>query len=73
VDRLVRQLIRIGNRLSFSITLLAFSIFMAGLLIASVLKKSPSTLWSFPTTEVGMAVGMFLLCLLIISIWRSNK
>lgn len=73
VDRLVRQLVRIGNRLSFSITLLAFSIFMAGLLIASVLKKSPSALWSFPTTEVGSVVGLFLLCLLIISIWRSNK
>lgn len=73
VDKLVRQLVRIGNRLSFSITLLAFSIFMAGLLIATVLKKSPSALWSFPTTEVGVVVGLFLLCLLIVSIWRSNK
>jgi len=73
LDALTRQLVRIGNRLSFSITLLAFSIFMTGLLIATVLKKSPAGLWSFPTTEVGVAVGLFLLFLLILSIWRSNK
>ncbi|GMA56876.1 2-octaprenylphenol hydroxylase [Alicyclobacillus sacchari] len=73
VDQLMRQLIRIGNRLSFSITLLAFSIFMAGLLIATVLKRSPSALWSFPTTEVGVAVGLFMVFILIISIWRSSK
>ncbi|WP_062310389.1 ABC1 kinase family protein [Alicyclobacillus sendaiensis] len=73
LDALTRQLVRIGNRLSFSITLLAFSIFMTGLLIATVLKKSPAGLWTFPTTEVGVAVGLFLLFLLILSIWRSNK
>ncbi|GLV13060.1 ABC transporter [Alicyclobacillus hesperidum] len=73
VDQLMRQLVRIGNRLSFSITLLAFSIFMAGLLIATVLKRSSSALWSFPTTEVGVAVGLFMVFILIVSIWRSSK
>lgn len=73
VNQLVRQLVRIGNRLSLSIMLLAFSIFMAGLLMASVLKKSQNALWSFPTTEVGVVVGIFLLLMLIWSIWRSNK
>lgn len=73
INRLVEQLIRIGNRLSFSILLLAFSIFMAGLLVASALAKSPSVLWAAPLTDVGAGVGILLLFVLIISIWRSNR
>ncbi|WAH37652.1 ABC1 kinase family protein [Alicyclobacillus dauci] len=73
VDQLVRQLVRIGNRLSFSILLLSFSIFMAGLMIASALSKTPSALFSVPMTDIGMGVGLLLLCFLIFSIWRSNR
>ncbi|MFD1673497.1 ABC1 kinase family protein [Alicyclobacillus fodiniaquatilis] len=70
---LIRQLIRMSNRLSLSILLLSFSIFMAGLMIASALAKTPSRLWAFPMTDIGTIVGLILLCLLIISIWRSHR
>lgn len=73
VSRLVDQLVNIGNRLSFSILLLAFSIFMAGLLIASALAKSPSVLWATPLTDIGAGIGIVLLFMLIFSIWRSNR
>lgn len=73
VSRLVDQLVHIGNRVSFSILLLAFSIFMAGLLIASALAKSPSALWAAPLTDIGAGVGIVLLFMLIFSIWRSNR
>ncbi|GMA64490.1 AarF/ABC1/UbiB kinase family protein [Alicyclobacillus fastidiosus] len=72
-DRLVSQFIRIGNRLSFSIVLLSFSIFMAGLMVASVLSKTPSALWSLPMTDIGALVGVVLFVVLVISIWRSNR
>ncbi|WP_206922880.1 ABC1 kinase family protein [Alicyclobacillus suci] len=73
LTRMVSQLIRIGNRLSFSIVLLAFSIFMAGLMVASVLSKSPSALWSLPMTDIGAMIGIVLFVALVISIWRSNR
>jgi ubiquinone biosynthesis protein len=72
-DRIVRQMTRISNRWTLSIMLLSLSIFLAGLMIASSLAKSPSQLWSFPFNDVVLAVGVILGGLVMWSIFRSGK
>lgn len=73
VNTIMNKLDRISNRLSFSVMLLALSIFVAGLLVASALAKTGNLLWRFPITEVGLIVGALMLLLLIWSIIRSGR
>ncbi|MDQ0190795.1 AarF/ABC1/UbiB kinase family protein [Alicyclobacillus cycloheptanicus] len=73
VNTILSKLDRISNRLSFSVMLLALSIFMAGLLIASALAKSANLLWRFPLTEVGLILGGVMLVWLIWAIFRSGR
>ncbi|WP_150270232.1 ABC1 kinase family protein [Paenibacillus tepidiphilus] len=64
---------RVGNRLSFSIVLLAFSIIMAGLIIGSSLRGEPSLLWDFPTVEIGSVVALLMILWLLYSIFKSGR
>lgn len=70
---LQRKLDRIGNRLSFSIVLLAFSIIMVGLIIGSALRSDSSILWSFPTVEIASVVALLMFLWLLYSIFKSGR
>ncbi|WP_042202417.1 ABC1 kinase family protein [Paenibacillus camerounensis] len=64
---------RVGNRLSFSIVLLAFSIIMAGLIIGTSLRGAPSLLWDFPTVEIGSVIALLMVIWLLLSIFKSGR
>lgn len=64
---------RVGNRVSFSIVLLAFSIIMAGLIIGSSLRGDPSLLWDFPTVEIGSVIALLMVVWLLLSIFKSGR
>lgn len=68
-----QKLSRVGNRLSFSIVLLAFSIIMAGLIIASSLRGEPSMLWDFPIVEIGSLIALLMILWLLFSIFKSGR
>ncbi len=67
------KLERISNRLSFSVMLLAFSIFMSGLMIASSLAKTSSAIFNVPITDMGLAIGVLMAISLIWSIFKSGR
>lgn len=69
----LKQLERISNRLSFSVMLLAFSIFMSGLMIASSLAKTSNAVFNVPITDVGLAIGVLMAIALIWSIFKSGR
>lgn len=73
IQSLLRKLDRIGNRLSFSIVLLAFSIIMVGLIIGSSLRREPSVIWNFPTVEIGSVVALLMFLWLLYSIFKSGR
>lgn len=73
LQNLERKLDRIGNRLAFSIVMLAFSIIMAGLIIGGGLRGQPSMLWSFPAVEIGSVVAILMFLWLILAIFRSGR
>ena len=73
LQSLQRKFDRIGNRLSFSIVLLAFSIIMVGLIIGSSLRGEPSLLWDFPTVEIGSVVALLMFLWLLFSIFKSGR
>ncbi|OKP78181.1 ABC transporter [Paenibacillus sp. P3E] len=68
-----QKLSRVGNRLSFSIVLLAFSIIMAGLIVASSLRGEPSMLWDFPIVEIGSVIAALMILWLLYSIFKSGR
>lgn len=72
-DKFARKLDRIGNRLSFSIVLLAFSIMMVGLIIGSSISHQHTMLWRIPAIEIGFAVAGAMFLWLIYSIFRSGR
>lgn len=73
LDIFLRKLDRITNQISFSIVLLAFSIVMAGIVIASALGHQPILLWHIPAIEVGFSMAALMLLWLFISIFKSGK
>jgi len=73
LDIFLRKLDRITNQISFSIVLLAFSIVMAGVVIASALGNQPILLWHIPAIEVGFSMAALMLLWLFISIFKSGK
>lgn len=73
LQSLMRKLDRVGNRLSFSIVLLAFSIIMVGLIIGSSLRGEPSLIWDFPSVEIGGVVALLLFLWLLFSIFKSGR
>ncbi|CAI6082090.1 ABC1 kinase family protein [Cohnella sp. JJ-181] len=72
-DSLTRKLSRIGNRLSFSIVLLALSIIMAGLIIGAALGHAETSIWRFPIIETGFVIAALMFGWLIFAIIRSGK
>ncbi|AEG60974.1 ABC-1 domain-containing protein [Desulforamulus ruminis DSM 2154] len=64
---------RMGNRLSFSIILLAFSIIMASIIISLPLAGQSSPLWKIPIVEIGFGMAMLMFLWLLYAIVRSGK
>lgn len=64
---------RVGNRLSFSLVLLAFSIIMAGLIIGSSLRGEPSLLWDFRVVEIASVIALLMVVWLLLSIFKSGR
>ena len=74
MERGLSKLDQIANRLSFSIVLLAFSILMAGLVVASAVgSRTNRIILDFPIIEAGFIVGGLLFLWLIFSIIRSGR
>ena len=73
-EAFMKKLDRIGNRLSISIVLLAFSILMVGLIVGSSINSESSiTIGRFPAIEIGFAVAGTMLLWLLYSIFRSGR
>lgn len=72
-EQFLRKLDQIGNRLSFSIVLLAFSIIMVGLIVGSSLTRRPTVLWNIPAIEIGFIVAALMVIWLLYSIFRSGR
>ncbi|HAQ07696.1 MAG TPA: ABC transporter [Bacillus bacterium] len=72
INRILDKFDRISNQVSFSLTLLAFSIVVLGLIVGSTFGNN-TILTSVPAIEIGfiIAFGMFLL--IIYSILKSGK
>lgn len=69
----LQRLDKISNRLSFSIILLAFSILMVGLIIASALTGHTTVLWRIPAIEIGSGVAILMFLFMFITIFKSGK
>ncbi|QAY67193.1 ABC1 kinase family protein [Paenibacillus protaetiae] len=72
-ERFAKKLDRIGNRLSFSIVLLSFSLIMVGLIIGSSMGQQNTVLWQIPAIEIGLAIALAMFVFLIYSIFRSGR
>lgn len=72
-EAFLHKLDRIGNRLSFSIVLLSFSILMVGLIIGSSISHQNTMLWHIPAIEIGFAVAGLMFLWLLYSIFRSGR
>ncbi|PWW07382.1 2-octaprenylphenol hydroxylase [Paenibacillus cellulosilyticus] len=73
LETLLRKIDRVGNRLSFSIVLLSFSIIMVGLIIGSSLGRQSSIIWHFPVIEIGFGIAAFMFLFLLTAIFRSGR
>lgn len=73
LERSLKKLDRISNRLSFSIVLLAFSIFMAGLIIGSALVRQSTLLWDIPVIEIGFVVATVMFLWILYAILKSGR
>lgn len=69
----MKRLDRIGNRLSFSIVLLSFSIILTGLIIGTAISGHASVLWNIPAIEIGAVVATLLFMGMIYAILRSGR
>ncbi len=73
LDTILRKLDRTSNRLSFSLMLLAFSIFGAGLLIALSLSKAAPTGIEVHLVDIGIALAALMVIWLVWAIFRSGR
>lgn len=69
----LHKLDRMTNQISFSIVLLAFSIVMAGLIIASALARQPILLFHVPAIELGFVFATIMFIWMIFAIFRSGR
>ncbi|WP_027092877.1 ABC1 kinase family protein [Cohnella thermotolerans] len=69
----LKKLDKIGNRLSFSIVLLSFSILMVGLIVGSSISHQNTMLWRIPAIEIGFGVAGAMFLWLIYSIFKSGR
>ncbi len=73
-NKLLKKLDRISNRISFSISLLSFSIVFMGLIIGSSMAgKKSMLLLKIPVVEIGFGVGTFMFLWLLFTIFKSSK
>lgn len=75
-EKALSHLARLGNRLTFSIALLSFSIIMAGLIIGSGLVAGitrETLLWRLPIVEVGFILAGLMAVWLLLAIIRSGR
>ncbi|GAK11178.1 AarF/ABC1/UbiB kinase family protein [Geomicrobium sp. JCM 19039] len=68
-----RKLDRISNRISFSLTLLAFSIIMVGLIIGSTFGEQGSILVQLPVIQISFIVSFLMFVLILFSILKSGR
>ncbi|GMK41121.1 ABC transporter [Paenibacillus sp. CCS19] len=73
LETFLRKIDRVGNRLTFSIVLLSFSIIMVGLIIGSSLGRQSSIIWHFPVIEIGFGIAAFMFLFLLFAIFRSGR
>lgn len=73
LETFLRKIDRVGNRLTFSIVLLSFSIIMVGLIIGSSLGRQSSVIWHFPVIEIGFGIAAFMFLFLLTAIFRSGR
>ncbi len=73
LDRSLKKLDQISNRLSFSIVLLALSIIMAGLIIGSALVRQSTLLWNIPVIEIGFLMASVMFLWLLYGIFKSGR
>lgn len=71
IDKLLLKMDRVSNRVSFSITVLAFSIVIVGLIIGATFGNS--FLSKIPAIEIGFVIAFLMFLWLIFSILRSGK
>lgn len=70
----LNQLDRISNRISFSISLLSFSIILAGLIVATAISGRPLlNIEKIPAVEIGIGIATSLFVWLMISIFKGGK
>lgn len=73
-DFMLAKLDRISNRISFSISLLSFSIVIMGLIIGSSMTgQSSLLLLKLPVIEIGFGISIFMFLWLLYSIFKSGK
>jgi ubiquinone biosynthesis protein len=73
INIFLRKLDRASNRISFSVTLLAFSIIILGLIVGTTFGHEESFLTSIPTLEIGFVVAFFMFVWIIFSILKSGR
>lgn len=70
----IRKLDRIGNRITFGIVLLSFSLIMMGLIIgSSIVGRKHYFLLNVPTIEVGFVLASLMSLWLLFSIFKSGR
>ncbi|MBA2937329.1 AarF/ABC1/UbiB kinase family protein [Paenibacillus sp. CGMCC 1.16610] len=70
----LRKLDRIGNRITFGIVLLSFSLIMMGLIIgSSIVGRKHYFLLNVPTIEVGFVLASLMSLWLLFSIFKSGR
>jgi ubiquinone biosynthesis protein len=72
-ENFTRKLDRVGNRLSFSIILLAFSIIMVGLIVGLSMGNLQTVIWQVPIIEIGFGIASLMFLFLLYAIFRSGR
>ena len=72
INRILEKSDRISNQVSFSLTLLAFSIVVLGLIVGSTFGNN-TILTSVPAIEIGMVIAFGMFLLIIYSILKSGR
>lgn len=73
LDSFLKKMDKVGNRLSYSIVLLSFSIIMSGLIIGSSIVHQANAIWKLPVLEIGFGIAAIMVLWLLYSIIRSGK
>jgi len=73
LESALNKLEKLGNRFSFSIILLSFSIIMLGLIVGSSLGNQSAILRNIPAVEIGFVIATLMFVWLLAAIFRSGK